>query len=253
MVDAFRGQVKISDIQDAFDDLVNKINTLIDAYNLAEESAGFTLDDGGSYLAPEGYTLSIGGLKKVLSSYDGAVFGCHAWKVGSKLVISNGIYIKNGAVIKMPQGVVDLDNNKFLYYDTSTSSYVTSQIGLSGDNYIYIRNINEKRNINICDTSSNYAIKDDMKVFCGNNGTDMKTNNYDDSFRPCFVCGTNTTNIGKESWVYFLGQEVAHNWRTTSHNGKEVFPYNHFFLPENISNPFTMSYGTMKSFAYIEK
>ena len=255
MAEVFRGQVKISDIQDAFDALVSKINELVDAYNEAENISGYSLDEGASYLAPSGYALSVGGLKKVLQAYDGAVIGCHAWRVGDDLLITNGIYIKDGSVTDLPQGMIIgavANNPKYLYY-SAINGYEALIQKSTDTSKIFITEINCNREMTICDTSSSSAIRSGLRVFCGNNGHEIETNDYNDSYRPCFVCGNNTTDIGRESFVYFKGVEVAHNWRTSSHNGKEVFTFPHFFLPKNISNPFTTVYGALKSFAYIEK
>lgn len=76
MVKKFQGKVTIQSIQDEFDNLVNRINTMVDAYNASESVNDIDFSKGGTTLAPAGYTLTIGGLKQLMRFYDGSVFGC---------------------------------------------------------------------------------------------------------------------------------------------------------------------------------
>ena len=67
----FKGQVKISDVQKAFDNLVERINDSIDAYNESSYVTDINYNNVSEELAPLNYTLSVGGLKKILEIYDG--------------------------------------------------------------------------------------------------------------------------------------------------------------------------------------
>ena len=66
----FKGQVKISDVQECFDDLTNRINSLIDKYNTSSYVTDINYNNVSPELAPVNYTLSVGGLKKILDAYD---------------------------------------------------------------------------------------------------------------------------------------------------------------------------------------
>ena len=59
----FKGQVKISDVQKAFDNLVDRINNSIDTYNESSYVTDINYNDVSEELAPLNYTLSVGGLK----------------------------------------------------------------------------------------------------------------------------------------------------------------------------------------------
>ena len=93
----FKGQVKISDIQKAFDNLVNRINSSIDIYNKSSFVADINYNDVSEELAPLNYTLSVGGLKKILETYDGCVVGCKVFKIGNNLNITSGLLIRKSS------------------------------------------------------------------------------------------------------------------------------------------------------------
>ena len=77
----FRGQVKVSDVQNAFDEIVNRINSKVDVYNSFFDLQDYDLTKGSPLLGASGYTLSVGGLKSVLNSYANTVIGCRTWKI----------------------------------------------------------------------------------------------------------------------------------------------------------------------------
>lgn len=131
MVRNFRGQVRISDVQEEFDNLVDGINNMITSYNNAVDTTE-TVDytKGGTTLAPIGYTLTIGGLKQVLKLYDGAVLGSEVYKIADKnFYVANGLYIKDGKVIRLNQGLVQGEGD-ILYYDLTHNAYTF------GDKYV---------------------------------------------------------------------------------------------------------------------
>ncbi|MCM1324155.1 MAG: hypothetical protein NC218_08330 [Acetobacter sp.] len=131
MVRNFRGQVKVSEIQEEFDNLTNGIQNLIDTYNNAVENVD-TVDytKGGTTLAPTGYTLSIGGLKEILKTYNGAILGSEMYKIGDDTYYANdGLYIKDNKVTRLKGGLVQ-GNGDILYYDLTNEKYTF------GDKYV---------------------------------------------------------------------------------------------------------------------
>lgn len=76
MVRQFKGIVKVADVQEEFDNLVNGINSMIRTYNDSAYVKDINYNDVSEELAPLNYTLSVGGLRKVLDTYDGCVVGC---------------------------------------------------------------------------------------------------------------------------------------------------------------------------------
>lgn len=127
-INDFRGQVRISDIQAAFDEIVNRINSMIDIYNTSETLADADYTKGSPVLSSSGYTLTIGGLKSLLGSYDGTLLGCRVYKLSDNSVyVSRGIYIKDGQIINIPGGVADGENGlnlKDLFYSVSQESFL---------------------------------------------------------------------------------------------------------------------------------
>lgn len=131
MVRNFRGQVKISDVQDEFNNLVDGINNMVNSYNAAVDTTE-TVDytKGGTTLAPIGYTLTIGGLKQVLNLYNNTVLGSEVYKIADgNYYVSNGIYIKDGKPVRLNQGLVQ-GSGDILYYDLTHNAYTF------GDKYV---------------------------------------------------------------------------------------------------------------------
>lgn len=68
----FRGQVKVSEIQERFNNLVTSINNMIDSYNQGVNiESGIDFNIGSAELAAPYYTLSVGGLKQVIKDLNG--------------------------------------------------------------------------------------------------------------------------------------------------------------------------------------
>lgn len=137
MVKNFRGVVKVADVQTEFDALLNRINTAIDLYNSSLNIEDVDYNNGGTDLAALGYTLSVGGLKKVLAAFDGALLGGQVLKVSNdNYIVSEGLYIKDGSVTRLPSKAVTGSGN-ILYYNTSSENYsfstTSSQTGYYQD------------------------------------------------------------------------------------------------------------------------
>jgi len=137
MVRNFKGVVKVADVQAEFDALLNRINTAIDLYNSSLNVEDVDYNNGGSDLAALGYTLSVGGLKKVLAAFDGALLGGQVLRVSNgNYIVSEGLYIKDGLVTRLPSKAVAGSGN-ILYYNTSSNNYsfstTSSQTGYYQD------------------------------------------------------------------------------------------------------------------------
>lgn len=96
MIKDFRGQVKVADVQAAFDEITGRINSMIDIYNRAQNVGEIDYTKGSPTLGASDYTLSVGGLKAVLNAYNGSTIGCKVYKVSTdKVIVSDGITIHN--------------------------------------------------------------------------------------------------------------------------------------------------------------
>lgn len=128
MVRNFKGQVKISDIQAEFDALVTSINDAIDAYNSSEYIKDIDYNDASSDIAPIGYTLTIGALKKILEMYKGQVIGCKVFEDladSNNIIISNGLYFSDKGAIVLPSKVIQKGIGS-LFYNPTTQEYKIS-------------------------------------------------------------------------------------------------------------------------------
>ena len=118
----FKGQVKISDVQECFDDLTNRINSLIDKYNESSYVTDINYNNVSPELAPVNYTLSVGGLKKILDAYDGCVLGTKVFRVSNNLCITDGLLIRRNGCIHLPSAIIP-KQGKYLFYSPSLRQY----------------------------------------------------------------------------------------------------------------------------------
>lgn len=126
----FKGQVKISEVKECFDDLTNRINSLINKYNESSYVTDINYNNVSPELAPANYTLSVGGLKKILDAYDGCVLGTKVFKVSNNLCITDGLLIRRTGCIHLPSAVIP-KQGKYLFYSPSLKQYKYP------DSYIY--------------------------------------------------------------------------------------------------------------------
>lgn len=121
MIKDFRGQVKVADVQAAFNEIVNNINGLVDSYNQASDYAGADYTKGSPSLSAPSYTLSVGGLKTVLTNYNNTLIGCNIFKIDDlSCLVTEGLYITSDRVYRIPSqyvvGEAGWDMSE-LYYD----------------------------------------------------------------------------------------------------------------------------------------
>ena len=126
----FKGQVKISDVQACFDDLTNRINSLIDKYNASSYVTDINYNNVSPELAPVNYTLSVGGLKKILDAYDGCVLGTKVFRVSNNLLITDGLLIRRNGCIHLPSALIP-KQGRYLFYSPSLRQYKYP------DSYVY--------------------------------------------------------------------------------------------------------------------
>lgn len=132
MVKDFRGQVKISEVKAEFDYLLTTINNTIDLFNQSEiMSDEIDFSNVSSNIAPPNYTLSVGGLKKILEAYNGAIVGCRVFRVGTdKYYITEGLLITseiaNGVskpkVVRIQGGILN-GSGSHIYYSPSNKKF----------------------------------------------------------------------------------------------------------------------------------
>ena len=129
MVKNFKGEVKISDIQNEFDSISDRLNTMIDAYNgVLDKSALKDYTLAGKGLSASGYTLTIGGIKQALSALDGRVLGSKVfYNSRNKAYITDGLLFTNYGCFKLPTQALDKPTwGQTIWYDTVEKVYAWS-------------------------------------------------------------------------------------------------------------------------------
>lgn len=127
VIKLFKGQVKVADVKAAFDEIIEKINTIITNYNQSSYIQDIDYSVGGDSLAPSGYTLTVGGMKQFMSSCDGCVVGAKPFKVSdSKFKLTTGILVTKYGIYRLPDSTLDIPTNKSyrtLYYNISDNKF----------------------------------------------------------------------------------------------------------------------------------
>ena len=129
MVKNFKGEVKISDIQNEFDSISDRLNTMIDAYNgVLDKSALKDYTLAGKGLSASGYTLTIGGIKQALAALDGRVLGSKVfYNSKNKAYITDGLLFTNYGCFKLPTQALDRPTwGQSIWYDTVEKVYAWS-------------------------------------------------------------------------------------------------------------------------------
>lgn len=118
MVKQFKGQVKISDVQKEFDNILARINSMIDTYNASLSAQDIDYSIAAEGLSPTGYCLTVGGLKQLLTDYEGSVFGCKAYKISNTQVkVTSGLLFYDKKVYNIKDAVLNTADKSTLYYD----------------------------------------------------------------------------------------------------------------------------------------
>lgn len=241
----FRGQVKISEVKEAFEEIVDRVNNIIDEYNTQVFVNHIDYTSGNSSLAPTGHTLSVGGLKQIISNMEGCVLGGKAFKVSdTKVKLSTGLLFKNNTIYKLPDSVVTVDRNtKHIYYDINTNNYSTttgvricdinmgrSNASITGLNDIQCEEIDKK-----------YAIKTQTKNYT----TKQKFVNWDGGFYENldtsngakFVSAINA--LTPEGCQIRLFNTLVDEYSENAYRSKQVWsPMVYLYIPKGVANPY---------------
>lgn len=258
----FRGQVRISDVKERIDGLVNEINQVIDAYNFSVETSGkIDFNIGSSKLAPKGYSLSVGGLKTILKSYSGYCVGADVYKTNNNsLVVTSGLYFKPTSedhgipeIIKLPYRVLNgvvKGSGQALFYSIEADNYMvldnqrySESVTINGNEYFKLSLLNLNRSIKYCNTRE-FENEDvpNFHAYIANNPTNYPTNqSFNASNAPKFAgydCSTGDDRT--ESRAYLFGVQVG-RWRRNGTRNSKIFctqPY--LFVPKGLPYPYTL-------------
>lgn len=171
----FKGQVKVQDIKDEFDRLVNSINSVVDQYNETLDAIGGDLyGEGSGNLAAPGYTLTVGGLKVLMNAYRGCAVGSKVYKLDdTTAVVTRGVYFSDDgdSIINLPQDTVAIDGNtRYIYYDKVNNKYTATP----NTNTVRVSRINANRNSKLISTFPFDAEGIGLSIRCGSNNVNPK-------------------------------------------------------------------------------
>lgn len=207
MVKQFKGEVKISDVQNEFDTLLNRINEMIDAYNGTNQViTNIDYTKGGSNLAPSGYTLTVGGIKQALKSLDGHVVGGKCfYNTANTVKMSDGLLFTKGGVFRLPDSILTRpDNGNSIWFDTNKEEYVWGQKRVRGR-----QTLTEEGATSLIKNGEGYenALKQD--------GLSSRTSLYwgQDSFKEASESGT--TYVTKDDYLTFYNSLVTSSFTQT--------------------------------------
>lgn len=126
-VNMFRGQVKVSDVKAAFDKAVGDINNIVDGFNTQAGVSDIDYTQGSSSLAPNGYTLTVGGMKQFMQAADGCVIGCKPFRVDDmKFKLTASALITKDKIYSIPDSLIanpDDAAHSTLYFNPQTEDF----------------------------------------------------------------------------------------------------------------------------------
>ena len=263
----FKGQVKISDVQEAFNEIVNRTNEMLEFYNSSEGVQDIDYTKGSPTLAPSGYTLTVGGLKQAMKLADRCVVGAKPIKIGNNQVkLTSGILVTKDKICRLKDEILNKPAGNFnlrtLYYNPITETYQwedtynTTEVDAEG-------NPVSVEAYKICDIDFNSSSKTaGVTAGCQNedvNGTFKITsqsrwvkpvaentptdNVVDTTNNPLFVAAIE--QIGLEgnptTTTKLLGREVSYT-RPLHHRDLDTWtPINFLFVPRGVSNPYSVT------------
>lgn len=274
VIKLFKGQVKIADVQAAFDEIVDKVNAMITNYNNLSYVQDIDYSVGGYTLAPYGYTLTVGGMKQFMESCDGSVIGAKPFKVSSsKLKMTTGLLVTEHGIYRLPDSVLAIPTDKqyrTIYYNTSTGEYVAninaSDEDLITNKVVYricdinpyaetklISNIKGVQNEKV---SGSFKITSEsryVKPVCGGNYASggFRGETPDTSSAPLFIWGQEAVarEGEKTAMTYLFGKLVQWNKQSGHRNLDWWSPLNMLFVPKGVANPYTYS-DTFSNFTH---
>lgn len=257
MVKKFSGQVKISDVQTEFNALVSRINELVDVYNASIDFENIDYSIGSSALGSYNYTLTVGGLKTLMSALDGAVLGFKCFKIGSpsnyKMITTPGVLITEDKFVYLPGQYVNNCPEQLHYwnYDPTddslyrTTNYEPLSMG------IYRVAESDFRRLKLLDTNDVHMVHlegSNRKIKVQNKSKALNSSNsLDTSTAAKFINGSEfpgvqwSSSASSRTWerATLFGTEVAYNSMGGSQRRQYWQPVNWLYLPRGSSNPFT--------------
>lgn len=218
-INKFVGKVRISDIENAFNFIIENVNAFIDTINngseFLEDTDNFYL---GSTSIPAGnYTLTLGALKKILTAYDKEVIGGtvvkNPFNTDKAIVFPSLLIEKDNGISVIPQTTIDkptqqqVEENpligKGIYIDPSDNSVTDNNLLQQG---FYPSSIASDSNFSSEDDNVSYGnivyYNDWHQV--QSSSTAHQSSTYDTTYRAVIGCVPSSKMIKANYLSFYL-------------------------------------------------
>lgn len=237
-INKFVGKVRISDIENAFNFIIENVNAFIDTINngseFLEDTDNFYL---GSTSIPAGnYTLTLGALKKILTAYDKEVIGGTVVKnplnTDKAIVFPSLLIEKDNGISVIPQTTIDkptqqqVEENpligKGIYIDPADNSVTDNNLLQQG---FYPSRIASDSNFSSEDDNVSYGnitYYNDWRLVVNSSKT-HQSSAYSTSYRAMIGCVPSSKMI-KASYLnfYLYGTEENLDYGSVSIEYKDM-------------------------------
>lgn len=242
MVKKFTGQVKAQDIRDIFSSFTTEINSIIDDYNSSIDVSDIDFSKGGNSLGAYNYTLTVGGLKTLLSACSGTVIGVKVFKNGNGLVTTEGLYVSDTGVKKIPSYSANTISGRFLHWNSTNNSFTVDNNRESTSPTITIAEIEPRRerSAELNDLRDVEIEGNTLKMKVGNKyKAEESSNGFDSSSSAIFMSGCEeVADEGQQKRALLFNTEVSWN-QQPGHRRRTYWQLvNALYIPKGAGNPY---------------
>jgi len=243
MVKKFTGQVKASEIQALFEEFTTAINTMVENYNTAIDLSDMDFSKGSASLGAYNYTLTIGGLKTLLSACSGTIIGFKVFKNGNGFVTTEGLYVTETRVYKIPVYSANSISGKYIHWNPSTSVFTVNNDFNPPTGSVRLAAIDAKRerSAEMNDLPSIEIVGSDLKIKVGNKFKGQhESDTFNSSNDAIFLCGSEeVAGEGQQRRALLFNTEVSWN-QQPGHRRRTYWQFvNALYIPKGFSNPYT--------------
>lgn len=243
MVKKFTGQVKASEIQALFEEFTTAINTMVQNYNTAIDISDMDFSKGSASLGAYNYTLTIGGLKTLLSACSGTIIGFKVFKNGNGFITTEGLYVTNTGVKKIPSYSATTIAGRFIHWNPNTNEFNVDNIRIAPSPSVLIAEIEPRRerSAELNDLPSVEIVGSDLKIKVGNKyKAQDDSNTFNTTSNPIFLCGCEEcANEGVPKRALMFGEEVSYNAQPGHRRRTYWQIVNALYIPKGAGNPYT--------------
>lgn len=243
MVKKFTGQVKAQEIRDIFDSFSEDINSIVDDYNASIDVSDIDFSKGGTSLGAYNYTLTVGGLKTLLSACNGTVIGFKVFKNGNGILTTEGLYVTETGVKRIPAYSASTIAGRFIHWNSSDNTFTVNNNRDSISPVVTVAEIEPKRerSAELNDLGSVEIEGDTLKIKVGNKYKDQHASDtFDSSNSAIFLCGSEeVAGEGQQRRALLFNTEVSWN-QQPGHRRRTYWQFvNALYIPKGFNNPYT--------------